>query len=122
MDFEELYNRRFGEKIKAFNDEMLSQRLEYRKVKDNSYDSIILLIVGIVISLIMYLNSCTYLMCLLFLAFYTGVLIIYYTERTRKCKECRSKMSRFEYNDKVFFCCDKCKTKFKCIISIGNDS
>lgn len=122
MDFEKFYNRLFGEKIKEYNAKMLTQRLEYRRAKDKAYDSVALILTGLTISIIIYLHSCNIIDCLVFLGLYICFTILYYTERTRKCKECGKKMKRFEYNDKIYFCCDDCRTIIKCIIMLGNDS
>lgn len=122
MNIEELFNRRFGEKVKENNVKMLPQRLEYKKVKEIAYDSIALVIIGLVVSIIMRFYTYSYFICLIFLGFYLCLVILYYTERTRKCKECGERMHRFEYDNNVFFCCDNCKTKIKCIISLDNYS
>jgi Ca2+/Na+ antiporter len=122
MDIEKLFNRRFDEKIKEQESKMFPNRMEYDNVKDPNYlDSIVLVLIGIIATLVLYFNSFTILTCVVSFSFYICFVILYYTERARKCKTCKSKMRRFENNDDVLFCCDKCKTKFKCIIRLGND-
>ncbi len=122
MDIEELFNRRFGEKAKENNAKMLRKRVDYSNVRDSNYlDSLILLILGVISATLMFLYSYKLWICLLALGFYICAVILYYTIRPRKCKTCKSKMHRFENNDDVLFCCDNCKTKFKCIVRLGND-
>lgn len=123
MDIEKLFNRRFDEKVKEQESKMFPNRMEYDNVKDpNNIDSLVLVLIGIIAAIVFFFNSFHILTCVGMLLAYNCLVILYYTERTRKCKTCKSKMRRFENNDDVLFCCDKCKTKFKCIIRLDNYS
>lgn len=120
MDTEDIFNRRNDKKVKEDNSKSVSSRMEYKTVNDTNYiDSLALFLVGIIFGLIMYFNSHKILTSVVVFGIYTFFVIVYYTFRPRKCKTCKSNMKRFKNDDDVLFCCDKCKTKFKCIIKVG---
>jgi hypothetical protein len=120
MDTENIFNRRTSEKSNEDNSKLLTSRMQYKTVSDTNYiDSLVLFLVGIIFGLIIYFNSYKISTSVIVFGIYTAFVIVYYTFRPRKCKTCKSKMKRFKNDDDVLFCCDTCKTKFKCIIKVG---
>ena len=119
MNIEDLVNSRYGEKIIEHNKKMLPERLTYRDVHDTLKGSVILLVGGLLIVTLLFILSLQSIAIVSLVILLFGS-IIWYLNKSRKCGFCGLKMNRFMNDNRVLFCCDTCRTKFECIIGIGD--
>lgn len=99
--------------------EIILKRNEYKKIKDPIRLWLLLFVALIILSILLFIFNIKAIafFCLIISL---SIIPILYLNIPRNCPICKGKMKRYINNDLVNFCCDNCKTKFNCIIGVGD--
>lgn len=122
MDFEKLIDKFIEEPKRERSKLNVNYRLQYKNAPDENNTKLILagVIVIAIIFLLWLFNLIRTNDLVFYIIFVPIVFSLIYQYRPRYCKTCSNKMVRQQHDNKMYYFCDSCKTKFE--TGMGTDA